>query len=103
MTNQSQAAPEEIEKPTLDLLLRRFKMRDDFIDKIEEDNIKAGVDPSAMRQFVQRPKNSMRTGIQYWIDAVTNPNKKNKFHTVKYLRQKELIPEDAALEYEGRE
>jgi hypothetical protein len=43
MTNKQTHAPTE-EKPSAELLRRRFKLMDEFVESIRKDNVKAGVD-----------------------------------------------------------
>jgi hypothetical protein len=50
MTKQATAAPEE--KPTPELLLRRFKLMQQFIDKVKQNNLDAGLDPKIANSFI---------------------------------------------------
>jgi hypothetical protein len=42
MTKQAPEEPEE--KQTIDLLLRRYKIMDEIVEKLRQENIKAGVE-----------------------------------------------------------
>jgi hypothetical protein len=99
-----QANEEHEEKQTIDLLLRRYKIMDELVEKVKQDNIRAGVEdnPNVMKQFLPWTDFVQRR-IKYngWISAVTNP-KNGKFNDVKYLRRRELIEEDQAVEHESK-
>ena len=45
MTKQSQAHISPEEKPTAELLLRRFKLMDEIVAEVRKKNIEAGLDP----------------------------------------------------------
>jgi hypothetical protein len=51
MTKQQQATAGE--KPTVDLLRRRFKLMDEYIESIRKDNINAGVDSKYLGSLIQ--------------------------------------------------
>jgi hypothetical protein len=103
MTKQTQAAPEE--KPTTELLLRRFKLMDEFVENLKQQNIKAGVDveKNVMKQFVPW-SDFVQRKIKYqgWIDSCTNPKKPGKFYTISDLKKAEKIPEDMISDHEDK-
>ena len=50
MTKQATAAPKE--KPTAELLLRRFKLMDEVIEAVKKANIDAGLNPKYMGYYI---------------------------------------------------
>jgi hypothetical protein len=101
MTKQTQASPEE--KPSPELLLRRFKLMDEFVENLKQQNIKAGIDPKVMKGFVPWSDFVIRKiSYQGWIDACTNPRKPGKFYTISDLKKAEKIPEDFISEHEEK-
>ena len=50
MTKQAHAAPEE--KPSTELLLRRFKLMDEIVADVRKANIEAGLDPKYMGYYI---------------------------------------------------
>jgi hypothetical protein len=118
MTKQTQAAPEE--KPNAELLDRRFKLMDEFIENLKQQNINAGIevlvqnlrsrDPRrqidlarVMRDFVPWYEIRQRK-IRYkgWLESVTHPTKPGKYNTIADLKKREKIPEDMISEHEGK-
>jgi hypothetical protein len=103
LTKQSNIAPTE--KQNEDLLLRRFKLMDEFVQDLRQQNIKAGVDSAkgVMKQFIPW-SDFVQRKIKYqgWLDTVTNPNKPGKFYTIKDLKRTEDLPEDTISEHEGK-
>jgi hypothetical protein len=80
LTKQTTAAPEE--KPTPELLLRRFKIMKDLVEKVRKANLDAGLDPKAIGQFIDYPEPFEKTRYEKWLSAVTNPKRPGKFWQV---------------------
>ncbi len=100
MTKQTTAAPEE--KPTAELLLRRFKLMQDIIDKVRKANLDAGLDPKTIGQFIDYPEPFEKTHYEKWLAAVTNPKRSGKFWQISDLKAADLIPDDEESEHEGK-
>ena len=102
MTNkQTHAAPEE--KPSTELLLRRFRLMDEFVAEVRKKNIEAGLDPKYMGYYIQWREDTMeRKSYLHWLSKVTN-KKTGKFNQIADLKARELIPEDEITGHEGKE
>jgi hypothetical protein len=73
MTKQQQAqtAPvPEPEQPTVELLMRRFKLMDEIVDNVRKKNIEAGLDPK-MGYFIHYDSEAgERRRYNFWIAKV---------------------------------
>ena len=100
-TTQATAAPEE--KPSIDLLLRRFKMMEAIAAEERKKNIEGGLDPKLNSQFILYDSDDSAEKIRYlqWLERVTN-KKTGKFHQIKDLKAHELIPEDEITGHEDK-
>jgi|SRR5918999_2234149 ribonucleotide reductase beta subunit family protein with ferritin-like domain len=102
MTNKQTHAPPE-EKPSVELLLRRFKLMDEFVADVRKKNIEAGLDPKLMGYYIhwRGDETMQRKKYDYWLSKVTN-KKTGKFNQVADLKARELIPEDEISEHLNR-
>jgi hypothetical protein len=100
MTKQTIATPEE--KPTPELLLRRFKLMQQFIDKVKQTNLDAGLDRKYASYYLDYPEPFEKTRYEKWLAAVTNPKRPGKFWQIADLKAADLIPEDEENENEGK-
>jgi hypothetical protein len=82
MTKQTTAITTPEEKPTADLLLRRFKLMDEIVESVRKANLDAGLDPKHMGEFIQWPQLFQNTRYNRWLSAVTNLKKYGKFWQV---------------------
>jgi hypothetical protein len=104
MTNkQSQAHIEPEEKPTVELLMRRFKLMNPIVEVIRKANIDAGLDPKLMGYYIMYDSNDSTEKKKYlnWLAKVTN-KKTGKFNQVADLIARDLIPEEELSEHEGK-
>ena len=102
MTNkQTQATAVPEEKPSVELLRRRFKLSDEFIESIRQDNVNAGVDSSY--DFVQwRGSEFMeRREVENFISKVTDKKRPGHFWQISDLKARGLIPKEETSEYEN--
>jgi hypothetical protein len=103
MTKQTQTTATPEEKPTADLLLRRFKLMDEIVEDVRKKNIEAGLDPKLMGYYIMYDSEDSAEKKRYlmWLAKVTN-KRTGKFHQIKDLKARELIPEDEESEHEGK-
>jgi hypothetical protein len=92
MTKQSHVVAEP-EKPTPELLLRRFELMDDFVEGIRKANLKAGLDQKYMGLYIEwRDDFLLKRKYQNWLKTVINP-KTGKFYQYSDLIANGDIPE----------
>jgi hypothetical protein len=103
MTKQSQAHVSPEEKPTAELLLRRFRLMDDIVADVRKKNIEAGLDPKLMGYYIMYDSDDTPEKKKYlnWLAKVTN-KKTGKFNQVADLKARDLIPEEELSEHEGK-
>ena len=103
MTKQQQAHIEPEEKPTPELLLRRFKLMDEIVAEVRKKNVESGLDPKLMSYYIIYDSDDTPEKKKYlnWIAKVTN-KKTGKFNQVADLKARELIPEEELSEHEGK-
>src|SRR5215204_4978937 len=105
MTNnkqQSQAHVEPEEKPTLELLRKRFKLQDEYVESIRKDNIDAGVDSRYLDNLVHWRGDEFleRKRVEYFIAKATDKKRPGHFWQISDLKSRGFIPEDEISEYE---
>jgi hypothetical protein len=104
MTNnkQSQTTATPEEKPTPELLLRRFKLIKEFIDKVRKANLDAGLDPKLANSYIYYPEPFEKQRYDKWLASVTNPKRPGTFWQISDLKNRDDVPEDYISEYEGK-
>jgi hypothetical protein len=101
-TKQTQTTATPEEKPTAELLLRRFKLMDEIVEDVRKKNIERGLDPKMMGYYIHYDSESgEKRRYNYWIAKVTN-KRTGRFNQIKDLKARELIPEDEVNENDGK-
>jgi hypothetical protein len=104
MTKQTQAHISPEEKPTVDLLRRRFKLQDEYVQSIRKDNIDAGVDSRYLDNLVQWRGDEFieRKRVEMFIAQATDKKRPGHFWQISNLKNRGFIPEDEVSEYENK-
>jgi hypothetical protein len=102
MTKQTTATPEE--KPTVDLLRRRFKLQDEYVQSIRKDNIDSGVDSKYLDSLVQWRGDEFieRKRVEMFIAQATDKKRPGHWWQIADLKNRGFVPEDETSEYENK-
>jgi hypothetical protein len=84
-----------------ELLLRRFKLVEEFINKVKKTNLDNGLDPKRMDNFIAYREPFKKKQYLKWLKAVTNI-KTGKFHTIHGLVEAGVISEGEEDQFEDK-
>ena len=101
MTKQTQAIAVPEEKPSVDLLRRRFKLQDEFVESIRQYNIKEGVDSRYNPIEWRGPEFMERKRVENFIAQTTDKKRPGHFWQISDLKARGFIPEEETSEYEN--
>jgi hypothetical protein len=100
MTKQQQTTAPEA--PTVDLLRKRFKMMDEYIESIRKDNLNTGVHSKYLDSLIQwRGDESLeRKRVENFIAKATDKKRPGHFWQISDLKARGFVPEEEISEYE---
>jgi hypothetical protein len=95
-------APEEREIITPDTILRRFKLYNDIISKLRQQNLENGLDAKRNNAFVPQTKLKQQEIYEKFIQQTTNI-KTGKRHTIHSLQEAGIISDLDIQQFETTE
>jgi hypothetical protein len=95
-------APEEREIITPDTILRRFKLYNDIISKLRQQNLENGLDAKRNNAFVPQTKLKQQEIYEKFIQQTTNI-KTGKWHTIHSLQEAGIISDLDIQQFETTE